>query len=112
NLTLTVGEQQAVLVVGDNVILKIRLLRGVTASLWGDKSCGAPIQKALAIAVSGTYTFALANLPHEDRVYLCLASSDNRLNTSMTWPPVHSDNTTTAITSHAPNPSKVGEPAT
>ena len=108
-ISLTIGEQQELIVTGDNLILKIRLNAGVTAKLWGDKTCAAPIQKAMTITGSGNYTFPLVDVPHQDRVYVCLLSSDSKLNDSVAWPPVHSDNTTTAITSHSPNPSVVGQ---
>ena len=111
-LRLTVSEQQSLTVVGSNVILKLRLLPGVTAKLWGDKTCGAPIQKAMLITASGNYVIPLANVPHQNRDYVCLLSSNAHLNASAVWPPVHSDNTTTGITSHSPNPSLAGQLAT
>jgi hypothetical protein len=84
-LLLTVRGEEQLQRQGGNVILKIRLAPGVTAKLWGDQACGRPIQAAMVITNSGTYTLAFDNIPYEGKAYLCLLSSDGTLRDHMVW---------------------------
>src|SRR5262249_45041618 len=106
-LSLTVGPQGQFVISDSNVILKIRLLPRVYANLWGDKACGIPIQKAMIISASGAYTIALRDIPHQNKGYICLLSSDGAISKSAVWPGLI--NTTTTVTSQSPNPSAVGQ---
>jgi hypothetical protein len=101
NLVLVVREEEQLQLQGGSVVLKIRLAPGVTARLWGDQACGTPIQTAMVIAESGTYTLPFDNIPYEQRAYLCLLSSDSTLRGSMVWPAA---GITTTIPSRAPAP--------
>jgi hypothetical protein len=73
----------------DNVILKVRLARGVAVSLWADKSCTAPAVESYIITASGTYTIPLnqinqgLNAEAADQGSICLQSSDGVLRRSL-----------------------------
>jgi hypothetical protein len=83
---------------GENVMLKIRLAAGVTARLWGGKACGMPIQQAMVLTKSGTYILLAENIPHDEKAYLCLVSSDGTLRDAVVWPQVSTTTTITALT--------------
>jgi len=87
--TVTVREQELLQLHGVDITLKIRLRSGVTASLWGDRACRAPIPTAMAITASGTYSIPLTRIPQaeEKTAFVCLLSSDGRLRDSILWPP-------------------------
>ena len=96
---VTVGEQDLLQLQGVNVILKIRLRPGVTASLWSDRACRAPIPRAMAITASGTYSISLTSIPQaegpraedpqadERAAFVCLLSSERKLRDSILLPP-------------------------
>ena len=78
-LLVRVPEAAAVEVRGSDVIVKVRLDRGVTADLWSAADCSLPGLRATRISANGTYTFPTASLASaEDRV-ACLATSDQRI---------------------------------
>jgi len=91
---VTVQEQELLQFQGVNVVLKIRLRPGVTASLWSDRACRAPIPRAMAITASGTYSLPLTSIPQaedlqaeEKAAFVCLLSSDGKLRDSILRPP-------------------------
>lgn len=101
SLWVTVREEEQLELQGENVTLKIRLARDVTARLWSDNACGTPVQQAKVFTKSGTYTLPIDSIPHEGKACLCLLSSDGRLQHSLVWP---QEGATVAINSHALSP--------
>lgn len=83
NVTLTIQPQIQLQEQGTDVILKIRLVQGTTAKLWGDNSCGLPKDNGKTITASGTYTISVKNLAAQGQAYACAASSDGILKASI-----------------------------
>ena len=71
------------------VALKIRLVRGTTASLWAADSCTSPSPQSQVITLSGIYSIPhstltpVINNPGSGTMRVCLASSDGVLNDSL-----------------------------
>jgi len=86
SLVLQVLPEELVQVQNGSVVLKIRLARGATASLWEATSCTSPSPDSQVIIASGTYTIPLNTLtptssnPTSSTMQVCLASSDGVLN--------------------------------
>ena len=83
NLTLNIQPQIELQVQGTDVILKIRLVQGTTAKLWGDNSCGLPKENGTTFTASGTYTISVQNLAAQGQAYACAGSSDGLMRASI-----------------------------
>ena len=83
NLTLIIQPQIQLQEQGTDVILKIRLVEGTTAKLWGDNSCGLPKDNGRTFTASGTYTISVQNLSAQGQAYACAVSSDDLLKASI-----------------------------
>lgn len=77
-LLLSVPEAAQLEVRGPEVIVKIRLDRGVRAQLWSGADCNLLAPHATSFTASGTYTVSTSFAAAED-VVVCLATSDQRL---------------------------------
>ena len=78
-LLLRVEEGAALDVRGADVIVKVRLDRGVTAQIWSAPTCNLPTAHSTSISANGTYTFPVASLSGGGEVMVCLATSDQKL---------------------------------
>jgi hypothetical protein len=88
-LILQVAEASQLELQNDNVIVKLRLTRGVAANVWGDKACTTPAYESYIITASGTYSIPLneinlgPNSEGADKGSICLQSSDGVLHSSL-----------------------------
>lgn len=88
-LVLQVSEASLVEQQNDNVIIKLRLARGVAVNLWGGKSCTATGDESQIITASGSYTIPLSQIfprqkaDGDEQGFICLQSSDGALRRSL-----------------------------
>jgi len=88
-LMLQVREAGQLELQNDNVIVKLRLTRGVAVNLWSDKACTTPAYGSYIITASGTYSIPLneinqnQNRAGADISFICLRSSDGVLDSSL-----------------------------
>jgi hypothetical protein len=83
HVTVIVQEQQAFVQQGSDVLLKVRLSPGVSASVWVDASCGTPNENATIITASGSYRLSVASIQGRGNSYVCMVSSDERLSAAV-----------------------------
>jgi len=88
-LMLQVREAGQLEVQNDNIVVKLRLTRGVAVNLWSDKVCTAPPYESYIITASGTYSIPLNEVSKiedsagADTSFICLQSSDGVLHSSL-----------------------------
>jgi hypothetical protein len=88
-LVVQVSEASLVEQQNGNVIIKLRLARGVAVNLWSGKSCTPTGDESQIITASGTYTipFDQINRPQkaggDEQGSICLQSSDGALRRSL-----------------------------
>jgi hypothetical protein len=88
-LIVQVAEAGQLELQNDNVIVKLRLTRGVTVAVWEDKACTTPANESYTITASGTYTIPLNQIKQgqkaagEEEGSICLQSSDGVLRRSL-----------------------------
>lgn len=83
HVMVIVQEQQAFVQQGSNMLLKVRLSPGVSASVWADASCGAPNGNATIITESGSYLLPIVDIQGPGNSYVCMVSSDERLSAAV-----------------------------
>lgn len=80
SLLLQVRPEAALQVQNNNVAVKIRLERGVTAQLWAAYTCASAPAASFIITASGTYSIPTGRLmPVTGASRVCLESSDGAL---------------------------------
>jgi hypothetical protein len=83
HVMVIVQEQQAFVQQGSDMLLKVRLSPGVSASIWVDASCGTPNENATIITESGSYRLPIASIQGRGNAYVCMVSSDERLSAAV-----------------------------
>ncbi len=78
-LSVRVPEAAELEFTGSNVIVKVRLDRGVTAQLWSGVDCGVSARQGTILSANGTYTFPKASVASSEDAVACLATSDQRV---------------------------------
>jgi len=83
SVMVVVREQHELVQQGSNLLLKVRLSRGVSARVWVDAGCDSPNENAVTITQSGSYVLSIAGIQGRGNSYSCMVSSDGQLSAAV-----------------------------